>query len=178
MAIRTFQDKQPQIAASAYIDDLAVVIGDVSIGEHSSLWPFAVARGDVHSIRIGARTSIQDSSVLHVTHAGEISADGFPLLVGDDVTVGHRVILHGCTIGNQCLIGIGATVMDGAVVPDQTIIGAGALVPPRKQLEGGYLYVGAPVRRIRAVSEEELGQLIYAADHYVHLAEKYRGDGS
>ncbi|MBI2970460.1 MAG: gamma carbonic anhydrase family protein [Gammaproteobacteria bacterium] len=174
MNIRSFQGKSPRIAASAYIDPAALVIGDVSIGEDSSLWPMVVARGDVESIHIGARTNIQDGSVLHVTHDSEFSPGGASLRIGSDVTVGHRVILHACTVGDHCLIGMGATVLDGAVIGERTMIGAGSLVPAGKHLDGGFLYLGSPARRIRPLNEEEQRYLEYAARHYVNLAGNYR----
>ena len=169
MTIRTLQGKTPDIADSAFVDESAVVIGDVTIGEDSSIWPMTVVRGDVQKITIGKRTNIQDACVLHVTHDGKFSPGGFPLTVGDDVTVGHRVTLHACTVGNQCLIGMSATIMDGAVLGDRLIIGAGSLVPTSKQLEGGYLYVGSPAKQLRPLNEEELNSLEYSADHYVEV---------
>lgn len=173
MTIRTFQDKTPDIADTAFVDETAIVIGDVTIGADSSLWPMAVARGDVHSITIGERTNIQDASVLHVTHDGKYTPGGFPLNIGDDVTVGHRVTLHACTVGNLCLIGMSATIMDGAVIGEKSIIAAGALVPTGKELEGGYLYVGSPVKRVRALTDEELESLEYSANHYVKMKDMH-----
>ncbi|MFQ5659766.1 MAG: gamma carbonic anhydrase family protein [Gammaproteobacteria bacterium] len=174
MTIRTFRGISPAIHSSAYIDDSAVVIGDVTIGEESSLWPMVVARGDVHSIRIGSHTNIQDGSVLHVTHDHESAPGGFPLTIGHSVTVGHKVLLHACSVGDFCLIGMSATVMDGAVIEDRVIVGAGSLVPPGKQLQSGYLYVGHPVKKSRALKDEELGFLEYVAGHYVALKDEHR----
>jgi carbonic anhydrase/acetyltransferase-like protein (isoleucine patch superfamily) len=174
MSIRSFKDKTPRIDPDAYVDETALVIGDVTIGEDSSIWPMTVARGDVHSIKIGKRTNIQDACVLHVTHDGEFSPGGFPLIVGDDVTVGHRVTLHACTVGNRCLIGMSATIMDGAVLGDNIIIGAGSLVPTGKQLESGCLYVGSPVKRIRELNDKELAFLEYSAKHYSHLKDQHK----
>ena len=148
MTIRKYKDISPDIHATAYIDESAVVIGDVMIGQDSSVWPMSVIRGDVNSITIGARSNIQDGSILHESHTSEFFP-GYPLVVGDDVTVGHKAILHACTVGNMCLVGMSATVMDGAVLGDYVIVGAGSLVPPGKQLESGYLYVGSPVKRVR-----------------------------
>ena len=156
MTIRTLQDKTPNIAESAFVDETALVIGDVTIGEDSSIWPMTVVRGDVEKITIGKRTNIQDACVLHVTHDGEYTSGGFPLKIGDGVTAGHRATLHACSIGDYCLIGMSATIMDAAVLGDKLIIGAGSLVPPGKQLEGGYLYVGTPVKQIRKLNEDEL----------------------
>ena len=172
MTIRKYKDKSPNIHASAYVDETAVVIGDVTIGEDSSVWPMTVVRGDVNSITIGARTNIQDGSVLHESHTSEFST-GFPLVIGDDVTVGHKALLHACTVGNQCLIGMSATVMDGAILGDNVIIGAGSLVPPGKQLESGYLYVGSPVKRVRELNEKERAFLKYSAKHYAALKDSY-----
>jgi carbonic anhydrase/acetyltransferase-like protein (isoleucine patch superfamily) len=174
MTIRNFKDKVPKIHHTAYIDETAVVIGDVTIGEDSSIWPMTVARGDVHSIKIGSRTNIQDACVLHVTHDGKFSPGGYPLTVGDDVTVGHRVTLHACTVGNQCLIGMSATIMDGAVLGDKVIVGAGSLVPTGKQLDSGYLYVGSPVKRVRELNEKEIVFLEYSAKHYSHLKDQHK----
>jgi carbonic anhydrase/acetyltransferase-like protein (isoleucine patch superfamily) len=173
MSIRPFAGKTPEIAATAYVDESAVVIGDVKIGEDSSIWPMTVVRGDVHSITIGKGTNIQDASILHATHDGKFSPGGFPLVVGDYVTVGHRVILHACTVGNYCLIGMAATIMDGAVLGDKLIIGAGSLVPTGKELEGGYLYVGSPVKRVRELNDKELEFLEFSANHYVKLKDQH-----
>ena len=174
MTIRDFQSKSPEIASSAYIDEAALVIGDVSIGADSSVWPMTVIRGDVHSIKIGERTNIQDASVCHVTHDGEYSPGGFPLTVGDDCTVGHRVLLHACTVGDLCLIGMAATIMDGAVVEDKVIVGAGSLVPTGKTLKSGYLYVGSPVKRVRELNEKEIAFLKYSAEHYSKLKDQHK----
>lgn len=176
MTIRSYAGKTPEIAASAYVDESALVIGDVRIGADSSIWPMTVVRGDMHAISIGQCTNIQDASVLHVTHDGKFSPGGFPLVVGDYVTVGHRVTLHACNVGNYCLIGMSATIMDGAVLEDRIIIGAGSLVPTGKVLKGGYLYVGSPVKRVRALNEKELEFLEYSAAHYVKVKNSYLGD--
>jgi carbonic anhydrase/acetyltransferase-like protein (isoleucine patch superfamily) len=174
MAIRPFQDIQPQVAPSAYVDEQAAVIGDVEIGADASIWPMAVLRGDVNQIRIGARTSVQDGSVCHVTHDHAGQPGGFPLRVGDDVTIGHNVTLHGCTIGNRCLVGMGSTVLDGAVLEEGVFLAAGSLVPPGKTLEGGFLWVGSPVKKARPLTEAEEHWLGYSAQHYVRLKDKYR----
>ncbi len=171
--IRPFKQSHPQIAESAWIDDSAVVIGDVTIGDDSSVWPMTVIRGDVNHIAIGARSNIQDGSVLHVTHAGKHYA-GAALRIGDDVTVGHKVILHACTIGDRCLVGMGTIIMDKTVVEDDVIIGAGSLVAENKTLQSGYLYLGSPAKKIRPLTERELKFLRYSAEHYVELAREYR----
>lgn len=173
MSIRSHAGQHPRIAEGVYIDPDAVVIGDVEIGAESSVWPMTVIRGDIHRIRIGRRTSVQDGSVLHVTHAGPFNPDGFPLLIGDDVTIGHKVMLHGCTIGNRILIGMSAIVMDGALVNDEVIIAAGTLVPPGKVLESGFLYKGNPARQARPLTEEEMNFFDYTAMRYAALAATY-----
>lgn len=173
MSIRSHAGLHPRIAAGVYIDPDAVVIGDVEIGAGSSVWPMTVIRGDIHHIRIGERTSVQDGSVLHVTHAGPYNPDGYPLIIGDDVTIGHKVMLHGCTIGNRILIGMAAVIMDGAMVNDEVIVGAGTLVPPGKVLESGYLYIGNPARQARPLSDKELQYFHYTSKRYVDLAAAY-----
>ena len=173
MNIRPYLDTQPNIADSAYIDPAAVVIGDVVLGEHTSVWPCAVIRGDVNHIRIGNRSNVQDLSMLHVSHKSADKPDGSPLLIGEDVTIGHRVVLHGCIIGNRVLVGMGSTILDDAVIEDDVMIGAGSLVPPRKRIESGYLYVGSPVKQVRPLNDEEKKFLVYSAKHYIHIAEQY-----
>lgn len=175
MAIRTYQDHTPFAAGNCYIDDSAVIIGDVHIGSDSSIWPLVVVRGDVNSIRIGNSSNIQDGSVLHVTHDGpyDYNRGGYSLNIGNNVTVGHNVILHGCHITDNCLIGMGSTIMDGAVINANTIIGAGSLVSPGKELDEGCLYVGRPVRKVRQLNAEEIESIQYSANHYVALKNTY-----
>jgi len=177
MNIRNFKQTRPQLADSTYVDEAAVVIGDVVIGEDSSVWPMAVIRGDVNYIRIGQRTSVQDGSVLHVTHPHEAVPGGHPLIIGDDVTIGHNVTLHGCIIHDRCLVGMGSTVLDGAVLEERVLLGAGSLVPPGKTLEGGYLWIGSPVKRARALTEAEITWFGYSAEHYVRLKNNYMEQG-
>lgn len=177
MAIHAFRNQHPKLGQAVFIDPSAVVIGDVELGDDVSIWPGAVVRGDMHCIRIGARTSVQDGVVLHITHASDYNPDGYPLTIGSDVTIGHQACLHGCTIGNEVLIGIGATVLDGAVVEDQVVIGAGSLVPPGKRLESGYLYVGSPARQKRSLSDNELSYFRYSAANYVKLKDEYCHEG-
>ncbi len=173
MSIRPYRDALPKVGRGAWIDPAATVIGRVTIAEDSSIWPGAVLRGDVNSISIGARTSIQDGSVLHVASARLAGGEGIPLVIGDDCTVGHGVILHACTIGNRCLVGMGAIVMDGAVVGDEVIIGAGALVPAGKKLPSRTLWVGSPARQQRALDAAEIAYLAESAAHYVALKNDY-----
>ena len=174
MNIRSFQNTIPELGNAVYVDESAVVIGDVVLGDDCSVWPHAVIRGDMHRIRIGKRTSIQDGSVLHITHASSYNEAGWPLTIGDDVTIGHRAILHGCTVGNRILIGNGAIVMDGAVIEDEVIIGANALVPPGKHLESGFLYVGSPCKPARPLTEKEKSFFLYTTANYVKLKDQYR----
>lgn len=174
MPLRPFESKHPRIAASAYIDPQALVIGDVEIGADASLWPNVVVRGDIHSIKIGASTNIQDGSVLHVSHDSEFAPGGFALAIGRGITVGHQVILHGCVIEDNCLIGMGSIVMDGARIGAGTMLGAGSLVTPGKELEGGYLWAGRPARRVRALAADERRYLVYSAEHYVRLKNRHR----
>ena len=174
MTIRKFEDISPRIAESAYVDETALVIGNVTLEEDVSLWPKVVARGDVSTIYIGARTNIQDGTILHVSHDSEFAPGGFPLRIGADITVGHQAILHGCTVEDRCLIGMAATVMDGAIIRSGAILGAGSLVPPGNDLEGGYLWVGSPARRVRPLREQEEAFLDYSAGHYVELKNRHR----
>ena len=175
--LRPYLQHTPQLGDRVWIDPAATVIGDVHIGDDSSVWPGAVIRGDMHRIRIGARTSIQDGCVLHITHAGPYNPEGFPLIIGDEVTVGHKVTLHGCTLGNRILVGMGAIVMDGVVVEDEVVIGAGSLVPPGKRLASGYLYVGSPAKQARPLSEAEKAYFAYTANNYVTLKNQHLAEG-
>lgn len=171
--LRVFQNKHPQLGERVYVDLQALVLGDVSLGDDCSVWPMAVIRGDMHRIRIGKRTSIQDNAVLHITHASAYRPEGFPLTLGDDVTVGHGAILHGCTLGNRVLIGMGSRVLDGAVIDDEVMLGANALVPPGKHLASGYLYVGSPAKPARPLTDDERRFLSYSAANYVKLKDQY-----
>ena len=177
MTIRTYRGLAPTLGERVFVDASAVVIGDVALGDDSSVWPLTVIRGDMQRIRVGARTSIQDGSVLHITHAGPFNPDGFPLVIGDEVTVGHRVTLHGCVLGDRILVGMGSIVMDGAVVEDEVIIGAGSLVPPGKRLESGFLYVGSPVKQARPLTEQERAFFAYTAGNYVKLKDLHLAEG-
>ncbi|OAI12933.1 gamma carbonic anhydrase family protein [Methylomonas koyamae] len=173
MAIRAYKGKSPRIGARVFIDDAAIVIGDVALGDDVSVWPTSVVRGDVERIEIGSGSNIQDGAVLHVSHAGDFSPNGHPLTIGRGVTIGHRAVVHACTIGDYCLIGIGAIVMDNAELGDYVMLGAGALVTPGKKLESGFLYVGAPAKQIRALTDAEKEFLEYSAKHYVRLKDDY-----
>ena len=175
MSIREFEGHTPLIDNTAYIDEAALIIGDVEIGKDSSVWPFSVVRGDVNIIRIGECANIQDNSVLHVSHQGPYNPEGNALHIGNHVTVGHRVTLHGCTVMDHCLIGMGATIMDGAVIHPNSFIGAGSLVAPNKELEGGYLWIGSPVRRMRKLNEEEIASIQYSSEHYQRLKNRHMG---
>jgi carbonic anhydrase/acetyltransferase-like protein (isoleucine patch superfamily) len=174
VTIRNFGDVKPRIAKSAYVDETALVIGDVTLEDDVSLWPMVVARGDINTIYVGARTNIQDGTILHVSHDSEYAPGGFALHIGADITVGHQTILHGCTVEDRCLIGMAATVMDGALVHSGAIVGAGSLVPPGRELEGGFLWVGTPVRKVRALRPEEEAFLGYSSAHYVELKNRYK----
>lgn len=176
-SVRSYEGHTPQLAAGVFVDCSAVVIGDVEIGQDSSVWPLTVIRGDMHHIRIGQRTSVQDGSVLHITHASDFYPGGFPLIIGDEVTIGHQAMLHGCTIGNQVLIGMKAMVMDGAVIEDKVILGAGAVVPPGKILESGFVYKGNPAKQARPLTEKELNFFPYTAGNYVKLKDKHIAAG-
>lgn len=171
--IQTFQGKSPLLAESAYVHNSATIIGEVSIGENSSVWPSTVIRGDVNFIHIGKNTNVQDLSMLHVNHKSSDDPQGSPLVIGDNVTIGHTVILHGCTIEDTCLIGMGSIVMDKAIVQKHVLLAAGSLVPEGKVLESGHLYVGRPAKKVRALTQEEIAGLMASADHYVLLKKLY-----
>ncbi|POP40750.1 gamma carbonic anhydrase family protein [Superficieibacter electus] len=171
--LRSYRDSFPKTGLRVMIDSTSVVIGDVRIAEDVGIWPLVVIRGDVNYVAIGARTNIQDGSVLHVTHKSSFNPEGNPLLIGEDVTVGHKVMLHGCTIGNRVLVGMGSILLDGAVIEDDVMIGAGSLVPQNKRLESGYLYLGSPVKQIRPLKEAEIEGLKYSANNYVTWKDEY-----
>jgi len=171
--IRSFKNIKPVIGDNVFIDDSAVVIGNVKLGNDVSVWPTTVIRGDVESIEIGDGTNVQDGSVLHVSHAGDYSSEGHPLKIGKGVTIGHRAVVHACTVGDYCLVGIGAIIMDDVVLEDYVMLGAGALVPPGKKLESGYLYVGAPAKQVRPLKETEKQFLEYSCKHYMQLKDEY-----
>ncbi|GAB2573255.1 gamma carbonic anhydrase family protein [Dyella jejuensis] len=171
--LRSFKGIVPTLGARAYVDPAATVIGDVVLGDDVSIWPGAVLRGDVHYIRIGARSNVQDGAVVHVTHDGLYSPGGFPTIVGEGVTIGHGAVVHACTIEDYCLIGMHATVLDGAVVRKHGFVGAGSLVPPGKVVGEGELWLGNPARCVRKLTDRQIEQLRYSADHYVRLKDGY-----
>jgi len=176
-AIRPYQDTAPQLGERVFVDPSSVVLGDVVLGDDCSVWPMTTIRGDMHRIRIGNRCSIQDGSVLHITHAGPYNPDGFPLIIGDDVTIGHKALLHGCTIQDRILIGMGAIVMDGVVIESEVILGAGSIVPPGKVLKSGFLYRGSPAKEARPLTEQEISFFTYTAANYVRLKDKHIAEG-
>lgn len=173
MTTRTYKGVRPHLGARCYIDESAVIVGDVALGDDVSIWPLVAARGDVNSMRIGARSNIQDGTVLHLTRKTAGNPDGHPLVIGEDVTVGHHCMLHGCELGNRILVGMGAIIMDGVIVEDDVFIGAGTLVPPNKVLESGYLYVGNPMQKKRPLKDSERAFLKQSAENYVALKDDY-----
>lgn len=174
MGIRTFQGITPLLGARVYVDEAATVIGDVVLGDDVSIWPGTVIRGDVNFIRIGARSNIQDGTVIHVTHDGPYGTPGgLATVIGEDVTIGHGAIVHACVIEDACLIGMGSTILDGAIVRKHGFVGAGALIAPGKTVGSGELWLGNPARCVRKLGEKEIEQLYYSAQHYVRLKDKY-----
>jgi carbonic anhydrase/acetyltransferase-like protein (isoleucine patch superfamily) len=173
MPLRAFKTKYPRLGQSVYVDKAAVVIGNVTLADHVSVWPTTVIRGDVAAISIGKNTNIQDGCVLHVSHKDPITQKDNPLIIGESVTIGHKAIVHACTIGNYCLIGMGAIILDDAIIGDYVIVGAGALVATGKTLESGHLYIGSPAKKIRALTDEEKKHLEYSAQHYLNLKNEY-----
>jgi len=173
MPLSPFSGGQPVVGQRVYLHASAVVIGQVALADDVSLWPYVVVRGDVNQIRVGARSNVQDLSVLHVTHDGPYSPGGFPLDIGADVTVGHKCLLHACRIGDRCLIGMGSIVMDGAIVEDEVLLAAGSLVSPGTRLESSHLYRGSPAVKVRPLTPEEKEMLHYSAAHYVRLKDRY-----
>jgi len=171
--MRHFDGHTPDLGARTWIDPAATVIGQVKLGDDVSIWPGTVLRGDVNRIEVGARSNIQDGTICHVTHDGPYSPGGLPLILGEDITVGHAAILHACTVGDRCLIGMGALVLDGAVIEPDVMLAAGSLVSPGKRLESGWLYRGRPAEPVRRLSERELEMLRYSAAHYVRLKDRY-----
>ncbi|MFQ3197408.1 MAG: carbonic anhydrase/acetyltransferase-like protein (isoleucine patch superfamily) [Paraglaciecola sp.] len=173
MGIRSYKGINPTLAIGCYIDESAVLVGDINCAANVSVWPLVAARGDVNYIRIGARSNIQDGSVLHVSRVSEANPKGYPLIIGEDVTVGHKCMLHGCILGDRILVGMGAIIMDGAIIEDDVFIGAGSLVPPNKTLASGFLYVGSPVKQARPLTGSERAFLKISADNYIRLKNEY-----
>ncbi|MTD39385.1 gamma carbonic anhydrase family protein [Erwinia sp. CPCC 100877] len=171
--LRPYMDLVPQVGQRVMLDVSSVVIGDVRLADDVSIWPLVSIRGDVNTVSIGARTNIQDGSVLHVTHKSTLNPKGNPLIVGEDVTIGHKAMLHGCIIGNRVLVGMGSIILDGTIIEDDVMIGAGSLVPQNKRLESGYLYLGSPVKQIRPLTPEEREGLMYSASNYVKWKDDY-----
>jgi len=172
-SLRPFKDQHPRLGIGVMVDPSSVVIGDVTLADDVSIWPLVAIRGDVNRVNIGARTNVQDGSVLHVTHKSSYNPAGYPLIIGEDVTVGHKAMLHGCTIGDRVLVGMGSILLDGAIIEDDVMIGAGSLVPPGKRLVSGYLYLGSPVKQIRPLTAEEREGLLYSANNYVNWKNGY-----
>lgn len=176
MNIRKYLDIAPKLGERVYVDPGAHVIGDVVLGDDASVWPGTVIRGDVNFIRIGARTNVQDGTIIHVTHEGPYTRPGgFPTTIGADVTIGHGAIVHACTIEDACLIGMGSTVLDGATVKKHGFVGAGAVVPPGKTVGEGEMWLGNPARCVRVLNEREIESLYYSAKHYCRLKDRYLG---
>jgi carbonic anhydrase/acetyltransferase-like protein (isoleucine patch superfamily) len=172
--LRAFLDQFPRLGARVYVDPAASVIGDVELGEDVSIWPGTVVRGDVNHIRIGARTNVQDGTIIHVTHEGPYTqVGGCPTVIGADVTIGHAAVVHACTVEDACLIGMHATVLDGAIVRRHGFVGAGAVVAPGKTVGEGELWLGNPARCVRRLSDTEIEALYYSAKHYVRLKDRY-----
>jgi len=173
MTISTYLNNAPVLGERVFLHPSCQVIGDVTLGEDSSVWCNTVLRGDVNRIVIGRGSNVQDLSMCHVSHKSAAKPEGSPLLIGDYVTIGHGVILHGCTIGDECFIGMGCIIMDDVVLPDRVMIGAGSLVSPGKVLESGMLYVGRPAKAMRALTDAELAHLHYSALHYMKVKDNY-----
>ncbi len=171
--LRSYQGVFPSLGDNIYIDDSAVLVGDITLADDVSIWPLVAARGDVNFMKIGAHTNIQDGTILHVTRKSAHNPKGNPLIIGADVTVGHHCMLHGCQLGDRILVGMGAIIMDGAVIEDDVFIGAGSLVPPNKILKSGFLYVGNPVKQVRPLKESEANFLKQSALNYVELKNDY-----
>lgn len=171
--ITAYRGHFPEIGSGVYVHPSASVIGEVQLNDNVSVWPGTVIRGDVNFIRIGAGTNVQDLSVLHVSHKSSWDPEGAPLVIGRNVTIGHKVILHGCTIEDECLIGMGSIVMDKVIVRKHALLGAGSLVPEGKVLESGYLYLGSPAKKVRALTEKEIAHFMYSANHYLKLKNAY-----
>lgn len=173
MTISNYLDASPILGNRVYLHPSCQIIGDVNIGDDSSIWCNTVLRGDVNRLVVGRGSNVQDLTMCHVSHKMPAKPEGSPLIIGDYVTIGHSVILHGCTIGNECLIGMGSIIMDDVVIPDRVMIAAGSLVSPGKSLETGMLYMGRPAKAVRALTEDEIAYLRYSAEHYIRVKNNY-----
>ena len=179
MNVRPYLDRLPQLGERAYVDPAASVIGDVVLGDDVSVWPFTIIRGDVNFVRIGDRSNIQDGTVVHVSHDGpHARLGGFATRIGSDVTIGHKAIIHACTIEDAVLVGMGAIVLDGAIVRKHGFVGAGALIAPGKVVGEGELWLGNPAKKARMLSDAEIEALYYSAGHYVRLKDDYLRGGA
>lgn len=176
--LRSYKGMSPQLGERVRVDSSSVVIGDVRLADDVAIWPLVAIRGDVNRVTIGKRSNIQDGCVLHVTHKSAAKPEGHPLVIGEDVTVGHKVMLHGCRIGNRVMVGMGTIVLDGVVIEDDVMIGAGSLVAPGKRLESGHLYLGSPARKVRPLTEAEIAGLLYSANNYVGWKDDYLAEES
>ena len=179
MNLRPYLEHVPVVGERVYVDPAASLIGDVVLGDDASLWPGVVVRGDVNFIRVGARTNIQDGTIVHVSHDGpHAKLGGFATVIGDDVTIGHKAIVHACRIEDAVLIGMGAIVLDGAVVRKHGFVGAGALIAPGKVVGEGEMWLGSPAKKVRMLSDAEIEALYYSAQHYVRLKDQYLAQGT
>ncbi|MBK6726592.1 MAG: gamma carbonic anhydrase family protein [Xanthomonadales bacterium] len=179
MPIRTYQGQKPRLGQRVYVDVGAHLIGDVELGDDVSLWPGTVVRGDVNFIRIGARTNVQDGSIIHVSHDGPYTRPGgYPTIIGADVTIGHGAIVHACVIEDGCLIGMGATVLDGATIRKNGFVGAGAVIAPGKTVGERELWLGNPAKLVRLLSDRDVESLYYSSTHYVKLKDRYLDSGA
>ena len=179
MPIRSYQGQTPRLGQRVYVDVGAHLIGDVELGDDVSLWPGTVVRGDVNYIRIGARTNVQDGSIIHVSHDGPFTRPGgYPTIIGSDVTIGHGAIVHACVIEDGCLIGMGATVLDGATIRKNGFVGAGAVIAPGKTVGERELWLGNPAKLVRVLSDRDVESLYYSATHYVKLKDRYLDSGA
>ena len=173
MGVRKFQGKTPQIHPTAFVDETALIVGDVVIGSDSSMWPMSVARGDLARIHIGDGSNVQDGTILHVTGDNRFAPGGRPVRIGSGVTIGHNVVVHACTVEDYCLIGMGSTVLDDAVIESGAMLGANSLVPPGRKIEGGFLWLGNPARKIRELTDAEKEFLVFSAQDYVRLKNQH-----
>ena len=172
-ALRPFLGRLPVLGQRVYVDPACTVIGEVELGDDVSVWPGTVIRGDVNHVRIGARSNVQDGTIVHVSHHSPYNKGGYPTLIGEDVTIGHGTIIHACNIGDRCLIGMGACILDGATVQTHGFVGAGAVVGPGKVVGEGELWLGNPARFVRKLGDKEIESLLYSAQHYVRLKDQY-----